>query len=919
MKPLRNLTACALLLSTSLLNAADADDYLEDAKAFLEKGEAKAAVIQLKNALQENPANIEARLMLGKIYLQAGDGASAEKEFTRAKDLNAANSYWEMSLAKAYLMQRKYQEVLDLIKTGAERPQKDQLDSWLIRGDAHLGLRQYQEAREAYGKARQLDPNSQKSMLGLIMADISDNRRDEALQGLDKLINSYPDNSTALEIRGELKLQKGEQEPALADFNQALELQPMSVGALLGRAQISLAQGKLEAARSDVTTLETLVPGHPKLLRLSGTIALLDKDLDKADNLLQKALNADPNNLLIQTLLGSVNYYKGNLEAAHEYLAQVLKRQPNLLPTVKLMASIQHKLKQFDEVVKLLEPAYKQHPDDAQLMAMLGTAYMQTGRFEEGSNLMSRAIEISPDLAAYRTQLALGLMAQGKNNEAISQLENTIDMDQDFVQADVLLVLSHLREKDYTKALEASQALEKRMPDSPIGYNLTGMSYLMSGDLDQAEQRFKKALEIDPKFVTAEANLARMALQKGDTALAESYYKNVLKKSPGNTTALMGLADLARRGGDSKRMHELLEQAYQGEPKTARPGIISAMAYLEEQQPLKALRMTSQLSADFPDNPAVLTLHGKAQLSAGDAINAVNTFKQLTARQKNAETLQLLGNAQQAANQPDEARESYQQALQEKPDSIAALMGLFGLELSAGNYEQAQSQARLIQQALPDKGIGYEFEGTAYALQGDSEKSIPLLEKAYQIQATQRLTDMLARQYVQAGDAGRGLTLLREWVDKHPDDLQMQISLGGMLLAQGQEDAAIETYEKVLQSDADQAVVLNNLAWIYSTREDSRAMELGKRAYQLAPTKPEIVDTYGWILVQTGNFGEGSQILKQAAELSPDNQEIVYHLGYALNKLGQQDEAKTILERAIALDDKSKLAQSARQLLETIR
>ncbi|AKH19105.1 XrtA/PEP-CTERM system TPR-repeat protein PrsT [Sedimenticola thiotaurini] len=919
MKSLRNLTACALLLSTSLLNAADTDSYIQDAKAYLEKGEAKSAVIQLKNALQENPTNIEARLMLGEIYLKAGDGASAEKEFSRAKDLNAASSYWEMNLARAYLMQRKYQEILDLIQTGDDAPSEEQVKRWLIRGDAHFGLRQYQDARDAYGKAGSLDPESQASMLGLILTNISDNRRNEATEGLEKLISAYPDNSTALEVRGELKLQEGEQESALADFNRAIELQPNSVRALLGRAQINLAQGELEKVRTDVATLETLVPGHPKLLQISGTVALLDKDLDKADTLLQSALNADPNNLVIQNLLGSVNYYKGNLESAHDYLSQVLKRAPNLLPTVRLMASILHKLKQFDDVVKLLEPALEQHPGDAQLMAMLGTAYMQTGRFEEGSNLMSQAIEISPDLAAYRTQLALGLMAQGKNSEAISQLENTIGMDQDFVQADVLLVLSHLREKDYAKALEASQALEKRLPDNPVGYNLTGMSYLMSGDLEQAEQRFKKALEIDPKFVTAEANLARLALQKEDTALAESHYKNVLKKSPKNATALMGLADLARRQGDSNRMHELLEQAYHGEPKTARPGMISAMAYLDEEQPLKALRMTSQLSADFPDNPAVLTLHGKAQFAAGDPINAVNTFRQVTARQKSAESLRLLANAQQAADQPDAARKSYQQALQEQPGFIPALMGLFGLELSAGNHEQALTQARLIQQALPDKAPGYEFEGTVYAVQGDTEKSIPLLEKAHQIQPSQRLTNMLARQYVQAGDAGRGLNLLRTWIEKHPDDLQTQISLGSMLLAQGEEDAAIETYEKVLQRDANQAVVLNNLAWIYSTRNDSKAMELGKQAYELAPTRPEIVDTYGWILVQRGELSEGSQILKQAAELSPKNQEIAYHLGYALHKLGKQAEAKTILNRAIALDDKSELAKSARELLEAAR
>ncbi|WP_428606850.1 XrtA/PEP-CTERM system TPR-repeat protein PrsT [Sedimenticola sp.] len=918
MKVLRNLTACTLLLSTSLLSATETGQYIKEAEAYLKKGEAKAAVIQLKNALQENPSSIEARLMLGKIYLQAGDGPSAEKEFERAKKLNAAKSYWELDLAQAYLMQGKFQEILDNIQEDPRSDVENRVTIWLLRGDAHLGLRQYLEARSAYNEAKQLQPESQKSMIGLVMVDVAENNRPEALNKLDTLLTTYPDNTTALVLRGELNMQTGGTELALADYNRALELQPDNVQGLLGRAQINLAGGKLELAKKDVEKLQTLAPGHPKLLHLSGAIALLEKDLDKAETLLQKALNADPNNLQTQTLLGAVNFYKGNLEAAHEYLSQVLKARPGLLPAIKMLASVQHKLKQFDAVVKLLEPAYRQYPSDPQLMAMLGTAYMQVKRFQEGSDLMSRAIEISPNLAAYRTQLALGLLAQGKNSEAIEQLENTIDIDKDFVQADILLVLSHLNKKDYDKALEASQAMEKRMPDNPIGYNLSGLAYMMSGKMEQAEQRFEKALEIDPNFTTAEANLARMALQRNDVNQARSHYESALKKSPKNANLLIGLAELARRDGDAERMHELLEQAQNGEPKTTRPGLIAAQAYLAEKQPLKALRTTSQLAADFPGHPAVLLIHGKAQLAAGDAINAVTTFRKLTEQQKNAETLQLLGNAQQAAEQPDAARESYQQALEEKPGYVPALIGLFSLELKAGHHELALNHAKSIQQALPDNPTGFEFEGTVLAVQGKVKPSIDLYNKAYTLQPSERLAIPLAQQYVRAGQTQRGLDLLKEWAEKPSDTQIARINLAGMQLAQGEHDAAIQTYEKVLQADSKNLVTLNNLAWLYSTRGDKRAVDLGKRAYELAPTRSEIVDTYGWILVQTGDIQEGLNILKQAAELNPKHQEIIYHLGYALNKQGDSRAAKSQLQRAIALDENSKMAQTARELLKSI-
>lgn len=918
MNLLRNLSACSLLLISGLLYAADTEQYIQEAKAYLEKGEPKAAVIQLKNALQENPTSIEARLMLGKIYLKAGDGASAEKEFDRAKRLNAAKSYWELDLAKSYLLQRKHQEILDNISDDPDNAMEDRVALLLIRGDAFLGLRKFQEARETFNQALTVNIESPEAMLGLVMVDIAENKRTEALNSLDQLLTSYPDNVPALVLRAELNMQTGKSEPALADFNKAISLQENNARALLGRANINLAGGKLEETKKDLAKLEGLVPGHPKLLHLSGAVALLEKDLDKAETLLQQAYNADPNNLQTQTMLGATHFYKGNLEAAHELLSQVLKAQPALLPAIKLLASVQDKLKQPEEVIKLLEPAQKYYSDDAQLMAMLGTAYMQVKRYEEGSALMTKAIEISPDLAAYRTQLALGLLAQGKTGEAISELESTTSMEGEFVQADVLLVLSHINKKDYVKALEASQALEKKSPDNPISYNLTGLAYMMSGETDKAGQRFRKALEVDPNFITAYANLARLAMQKDDIEQAKEELNKARDKAPKNTTVLMGLADLAKREGDQEKMITLLEQAQNGEPKSSRPGLILTQTYLSEGLPLKALRISSQLSADYPKEPAVLATHGRAQLASGDAINAVTTFKRLTEIVKNAESLQMLGNAQQGAKQFDDARESYKEALELTPGSIPVLIGQYSLELSTGNTDLALTHAQTIQKALPDQAIGYEFAGTAYAFQNKPKQAIPLYEKAFNMQPSEKVAILLANQYVAAGDVNRGIATLQNWIEKNPNQIQPQLSLSMMLLSQGRNDDSIAEYEKVLQADKDNVIALNNLAWLYSTKGDKRASEVGKRAYELAPNRPEIIDTYGWILVQQGDFKTGSEILKQAAELAPKNQEIVYHLGFSLNKQGETQQAKAMLKRAIDIAEDSELAKSAKKILADI-
>jgi Tfp pilus assembly protein PilF len=78
-----------ILLYTGIVLAMTSEDYLREAENYLAKGEIQAAVIQLKNALQQDPDNVRARLRLGKIYLRAGQGRAAEKELSQARKLGA--------------------------------------------------------------------------------------------------------------------------------------------------------------------------------------------------------------------------------------------------------------------------------------------------------------------------------------------------------------------------------------------------------------------------------------------------------------------------------------------------------------------------------------------------------------------------------------------------------------------------------------------------------------------------------------------------------------------------------------------------------------------------------------------------------------------------------------------------------------
>ena len=83
-------------------------------------------------------------------------------------------------------------------------------------------------------------------------------------------------------------------------------------------------------------------------------------------------------------------------------------------------------------------------------------------------------------------------------------------------------------------------------------------------------------------------------------------------------------------------------------------------------------------------------------------------------------------------------------------------------------------------------------------------------------------------------------------------------------------------------------MLLNNLAWSYYLEKDPRAEQIAKKAYELAPNSPAILDTYGWILVESGKVSEGISYLERAANLAEGNTEIQQHLDEARARLKKQ-------------------------------
>ena len=82
------------------------DDYIRKAAGHIDQKAFNAASIELNNALQQAPQNLEARWLMAQVALELGDGDKAERDARRAIELGIARTEVLPVLARALLLQQ---------------------------------------------------------------------------------------------------------------------------------------------------------------------------------------------------------------------------------------------------------------------------------------------------------------------------------------------------------------------------------------------------------------------------------------------------------------------------------------------------------------------------------------------------------------------------------------------------------------------------------------------------------------------------------------------------------------------------------------------------------------------------------------------------------------------------------------------
>lgn len=903
----RQLRLHATLLLAMLTAGCGSGDstarYLAEAKQLQARGDDKAATIQLKNVLQKDEKNAEARYLLGVLHNRSGDYAAAEKELRRARDAGYAKDQVIVALAEALLGQGAFQRVLEEIKLPEDATAERQARILVARGTAELAMNEPDKAARLFDDALKAAPDLAAPHLGLARLAAIQGKPDAALAEVENALKKSPADKDARLLKADLLRLKNQPEAAIAAYREVLKASPRNTAAHLSIASIHLASGRLPEAAQEVEAARENDPNNLAVRYMQALVAFRGGKLDQARDHLHQVLKAAPEHPPSLLLAGAVDYAQGSYEQAASQLNKVLEKVPGSTYARKLLAATQAKLGQNEQALATLRPLKPEESGDPQLLALAGDIYLHTRNYTRANQMLEKAAAIDPKSAAIRTGLGVSHLARGDTDRALAELESAAAMDTGggTYKTDLLLILTLMRNKESDRALHAVAALEKKQPNNPIVYNLRGGAYLGKKDFASARRSFEQALAVRPDFYPAAANLAQLDLQANNPAAARKRFETLLQHDAKNVQALLGLAQFSARAGQEKDYVTLLERAARVAPASPEPRMLLAQYHLRKNDPVKALALAREAQAASPNNPAVLDLLGSVQLATGDKENALASYRKLAAMAPQSPVARIkLANAQLAMKQTEAARASLEHALQIKPDFLDAQAALVSLDLQSGRFAQATEMARKVQKQLSQSPIGWILEGDTLLAQKQPAQASQKYESAWRLQASPTLAIKLHNSQLLAGKAAEADARLLKWLKDHPDDSVSRFYLAQNAMQRGNHALANEHYALLLQEAPDNVVLLNNYAWSLQRAGDARALDHAERAHKLAPANPAVMDTLAVTLLAQGKARRAVQLLQQAQSKVPDNAEIQYHYAQALAKSGDTARARSELERLFA-------------------
>jgi tetratricopeptide (TPR) repeat protein len=487
----------------------------------------------------------------------------------------------------------------------------------------------------------------------------------------------------------------------------------------------------------------------------------------------------------------------------------------------------------------------------AAVFAELSNYYLYLEQDTLAIDALQKAVKYSPDNFEYKVSLADLYRELGHFPEAIRLYEALVADYPDKSELNFHLSNLYLQQQEVDKAIKSLDVLENNLGMNEV---LSIQKYRLYLAVDQKEKALKEIEKLSAKFPQE----AKYLLMIGDFYLGQDVYDKALL------------------------YYEKAHSINAEDPRY----ILSMINYYEQKGEIETAAKETEKALKNPSldtNIRMLILQRYIQNLGQDekSVNSADAlFETLMEEHSQEKDLNMLyGQFLASQNKFDEAKFQFQVVVEANPEDMRAWYNLLNIALKQDSIDEIIHICDAVISRSPDLPEFYFHKSTAY-----------YMKQEYKL----------------------ALDVLLEGLKYIPEDNSNMFStfygqLGDLYHQTGQKEQAYQVYDKALEYNENNVLVLNNYAYFLSLEktELDKAERMSGKCVKIQPANATYLDTYAWVFFQKENYSLAKFYIESAIAKGGENSsDILEHYGDVLYKTGNTEKAFQQWEKALEMKER---------------
>ena len=629
----------------------------------------------------------------------------------------------------------------------------------------------------------------------------------------------------------------------------------VSTAKLYRDSKLEDAKKELGTAITEYRQALTVKPGDPIITLALGRTLVVDGETDEAKALFRSIIDKDKKNLNGYYELYRVNLSQRKMPEAEAVLKEAIGNNPKDTQLRLTLAQFYYATNKRPELVALLNQMKGDLKQFPNAYFQAGDFYLRVNSVDEAINQYEQGIKKDPsNKNTYLKHEIEAYVRAGKTNLAYQKNELILKSDPKDPEARGLRATFMLDRGDVNAAMAELQSVVTAKPNNFVARFNLGRAHFARNEYEQARQEFDAAIQLRPDYLPARLAQIQVSLLRGDTDAALHQADETIKIAPNNIEARVMKAAALQRLQRFDEARELLTAILEKQPNQ-----VDTLLQL-----------------------GVLDLNQKKNKEAEDFFH-----RAWVANPNNTRGLLGESRAYLLDNQPEKSVQLVEDEAQKRPANLDLQREVGDTQMSANQYDKAimtfQSLMAKVSEPRQQSDLWTRI-GEAYLRKGDVQESINSLEKAHQLQ---------------------------------PNNSTLTTNLGMLYEMANKTDVARKYYELSIKMDPNNALALNNLAYLISQNNGDLdlALTYATHAKQRLPEHAEVNDTLGWIYLKKNLTDQAIDTFRTLVVKVPQNPTYHYHYAMALLQKGDRETARKECQTALADRPNKLLDGQIRQLL----